>query len=115
MAVTGEIYQGSDMLASATKVVDHFLEESDPNYEIDDATITLNCYDEDNSDALVSGPLNVTNSGSSNDYYATIPAADTAAMTLGHNVRLEYTIDCGTDRFKKPASWARVTIPTDDL
>lgn len=115
MPITGRMCQGCDMLASANAVVDHLLAETDPDYPIDDATIILNCYDEDNDDALVAGPIDVENTPPSNDYYGTISKTATAAMTLGHTIRLEYLIDAGVDRYHRHASWARVVLSTDPL
>jgi hypothetical protein len=115
MAVTGEIGQGSDWLASAEDVVDLRLPSSDPDYEIDDATVTLNGYDEDNSDAKVIDALDCPNAVGENDYYGIVTKTVTAAMTLGHIIRCEYSIDGGANKFHKRVGWARVVLPTDNL
>jgi len=103
--VADEIYQGSNMIAYAEGLVDN-LDDSD----IENATITLNCYDENAADALVSGPLDVSNGGSGKNYYAIIPLADTTAMPLNHLIRLEWVINGGTDRVQREFTWARVVV-----
>jgi hypothetical protein len=104
----GEIHQGSNMIAYAEDLVDHLDDES----EIADATITLDCYDEDDDDALVSGPLDVANTPPANNYYAIIPLNDTTAMSLNHLIRLEWLVNAGSGRVQLKYSFARVTVPT---
>lgn len=115
MAVTGIIGKSSDWYASCENVVDDSLPTDDPNYEIDDATVTLNCYDEDNDDTLVVTNLDLPNPAADNNYYATVPKATTGAMVLGHIIRCEFDIDGGVGKFHKRAGWARVVLPTDNL
>jgi hypothetical protein len=113
--VTGKIGKGSDWLASAEDVVDEKLSEGDVGYEIDNATITLNGYDEDDSDALVIDALDLTNGGSGNNYYGTVTKTVTAAMTLGHTIRCEFIIDAGANRYLERTGWARVFLPVENL
>ena len=115
MAVTGIIGKGSDWYVSCENVVDDSLPTDDPEYEIDDATVTLNCYDEDAGDTQVVTNLDLPNPAEDNNYYGTITKTVTASLTLGHIIRCEFSIDGGAGKFHIRVGWARVVLPTDNL
>lgn len=116
MAITGEIGQGSDWLASCKNVVDKKLPASDPDYEIDDADVTLDCYNESVSpETHIVNALPCTNDVGENDYYGTVSKTITAAQALGDIIRCVYTINAGVDRYHIRVGWARVVLPTNNL